>query len=292
MRVLVVEDDRHIAGNIQQIIRLGFSDAVSALSVVSTVEAAKMALKSVQPDILLFDISLPDGNGFEILSALPLASETLLLCMTGLAANNIIHDLVRHRIFKYIPKPFESTTFHDILSEALEAACQKRQRAILEATGEELFRRVHEENEMLKRQLLQAEKVSNWNATDDENEFIEIDTGSTRITVGVNDIFMIEVKGNYVDIHTISRSTVLMERNTLAYYESRLQDYGFVKLNKSALVQMASILDVCNETVVLPKGKTIEIAQRRKKAFEEAVKYRSSQKNIVRPNVLAEPNRT
>ncbi len=162
MRILVVEDDRHIASNIQQIICLGFSDIVTAFGVVSTVETAKTALKSAQTDILLFDISLPDGNGFEILSTLPLASETLLLCMTELAADDIIHDVVRHRIFKYIPKPFESATFHDIMSEALEAACQQRQRALCEAIGEELFWRVHKENEMLKGRLRQAERDGQW----------------------------------------------------------------------------------------------------------------------------------
>lgn len=274
MRILVVEDDNTIVRNIQQIFHLVFPNAFDIQHIVATVADAKRAVRNIHPEVCIIDISLPDGSGFDIMSGEPLLSEIPLICITGLPPDAIIHDIVQSRVFKYLPKPFTADQFTDALTAALEVARQKRQGDILKAAGDTIFFQMMEEIAVLKQQLAELTTDSNRTETDAVRQSllksIDIDTGKAVITVQKEDIFLIEVWGNYVNIYTLSRTSPLVERRTIKHYEQLLETHGFISVNRGALVRTAAILSLHNGTAVLPNNKTVSIAQRRKKAVEEA----------------------
>ncbi|MDR3401553.1 MAG: response regulator transcription factor [Chthoniobacter sp.] len=66
MRLLVVEDNLRLAALMAKLL----ADNLFAVDVVETVEEAQAALKVVDYDLVLLDLSLPDGDGTEILRSL------------------------------------------------------------------------------------------------------------------------------------------------------------------------------------------------------------------------------
>ena len=62
-RLLIVDDDAYFRSSLrQQFIVEGFQDIYD----VGSVTALNATLKDVNPDLILLDIQMPDGNGVEI----------------------------------------------------------------------------------------------------------------------------------------------------------------------------------------------------------------------------------
>lgn len=62
-KILLVDDEKEIITHIkQELLREGFYRTISA----STVKEAKTLFMSERPQLLVLDIMLPDGDGYEI----------------------------------------------------------------------------------------------------------------------------------------------------------------------------------------------------------------------------------
>ena len=101
-RILLVEDDKDIIENLTHFLsREGFS----VLSATGQQEA--IALFSTQPvDLLLVDISLADGNGFAVCSAVKAQSDTPVIFLTASGDEFSVVTGLDLGADDYIPKPF------------------------------------------------------------------------------------------------------------------------------------------------------------------------------------------
>ncbi len=102
-RVLVVDDEPNIAFLVSSALRLeGFDVATAA----STTEALEQA-RSYRPDLLVLDVLLPDGDGFELLERLRAHGNTAAVIF--LTARDAPEDRVRGLTIggdDYVVKPF------------------------------------------------------------------------------------------------------------------------------------------------------------------------------------------
>jgi len=63
--VLVVDDSPHVRARLRRL--LEESDSRCVVTEAGTAADVARALKSLRPDVVVLDLSLPDGNGFELL---------------------------------------------------------------------------------------------------------------------------------------------------------------------------------------------------------------------------------
>jgi len=78
-KILIVEDDRSIAKNLTLLLKNeGYTVAAAASQ-----KAALEIIENEQFDLVLLDISLPDGNGFAVCSAIKRSSETPVIFVTA-----------------------------------------------------------------------------------------------------------------------------------------------------------------------------------------------------------------
>jgi DNA-binding response OmpR family regulator len=109
MRLLLVEDEQDLA----EALRLGLTRAGYAVDLAATVAAAYERLTVHEYDLLLLDINLPDGNGFDVCrqirsGAVPLAGDAELRILM-LTARGGLRDRVRgldDGADDYVVKPF------------------------------------------------------------------------------------------------------------------------------------------------------------------------------------------
>jgi len=128
-RVLVVDDDFMVAR-----IHRGFVDRVDGFEVVGTAQTGEEALAlvaSLQPDLVLLDLYLPDAFGLDVVTRLRAAGETCdVLVITAAKEADAVRGAVRQGVVGYLLKPF---TFTD-LEQRLRTYAAERARDL----GDEL----------------------------------------------------------------------------------------------------------------------------------------------------------
>jgi DNA-binding response OmpR family regulator len=99
-RVLVVEDDEQL----RRIIVRNLAARGHAVREAGDVAAALAALHLEQPDLLILDVNLPDGTGWDVLRAVQLPRAVRVLMLTAVPVSP--RRLAEFRPLAYLPKPF------------------------------------------------------------------------------------------------------------------------------------------------------------------------------------------
>ncbi|PHS16825.1 MAG: DNA-binding response regulator [Kangiella sp.] len=103
-RLLIVEDDENLRSTLADNLELeGFDVSTSA-----SVAEAKLFLTSENVDLIILDIMLPDGNGFELCEWIRQRKDVLILMLT---ARNLEKDLIKGFVSgtdDYLSKPYRS----------------------------------------------------------------------------------------------------------------------------------------------------------------------------------------
>jgi len=117
VRTLIVEDDASMRKSLEEAIREFGGDPRSA----GTVRQASDTLREFQPHLLIVDISLPDGDGLEILrearQALP---ETDAIVITGSSAIDHAIEALRAGAADYLLKPLRPAQFRAVFERLAE----------------------------------------------------------------------------------------------------------------------------------------------------------------------------
>jgi signal transduction histidine kinase len=103
-RVLVIDDERRMAGSVCQVLSREGYHAVASHSGREGLERL-----DEQPfDVVLTDLRMPDLDGIEVLRQIhERHPETLAIVMTAHASTESAIEAIHHAAFDYIPKPFE-----------------------------------------------------------------------------------------------------------------------------------------------------------------------------------------
>jgi CheY-like chemotaxis protein len=103
---------------IEELRTLQFIDA-------QTVEDGVLIARSVIPDLVITDIHLPDGKGFDVLRRLRADSRTAHIPVLALSADAMttnLHNMERAGFDRIVTKPFEILELMDIIRRHFEAA--------------------------------------------------------------------------------------------------------------------------------------------------------------------------
>ena len=246
IRVLVV-DDEYLARERMKELVAEQPDAVVAGEAATGPEAVR-AIESLQPDVVLLDISLPAMDGFEVLSCVetePLPFVIFTTAYDGHAIRAFEIDAI-----DYLLKPVEGPRF---------AEAFRRARTLLQAQGsgdaEERVRRF-------------VEGAATSTAR------IVVRHGDRIVFVRPPEIDAVEAVGNYVRIQRGGERFIV--RQTLSSIETRLQPHGFVRIQRSVLVNSEKIAELRREgkesySVVLTTGSKFRLSPHYRANLEETL---------------------
>lgn len=100
----------------------------------------------------------------------------------------------------------------------------------------------------------------------------EILIGDRRITIYSRSLQYIEAHGSYSKL--ITHDNKYLVRATLKDWEEQLLQYGFIRIHKSYLVNIAYIRSI-EKNVILDNGNTLKVSRRKGKALQDTFrKYR------------------
>jgi len=101
IKILVVEDDELLNNSIVKILRSRQYIAFSALNI----SEGKILFEKEKPDIVLLDIMLPDGKGYELLPLLTVKAKVII--MTALTDRDSKYLCYEHGAEDYLIKNFD-----------------------------------------------------------------------------------------------------------------------------------------------------------------------------------------
>lgn len=214
LRLLIVDDE--------PLIRAGIRAALSAIGDVEIVAecedvaGAAEAIRSLAPDLVLLDIQLPDGTGFDLVRRVGPGQMPPVVFVTA-------YDEFAIRAFEvnavdYLLKPFDE----DRLRESIQRARQR-----LAMPSETIARQLEAVLRLRERQWPARLVVRGG----DRFDFVPVDT-----------VDWIESANNYVHLHCGSRSYLLGE--SLTSLEERLDPEQFLRVHRCYIVNIGRIVAV------------------------------------------------
>lgn len=243
LRVLIVDDARLARAELRRL--LAPLPQVECVGEAEDVPQARAAIARLHPDLVLLDIQLPSGSGFEVLDDLAAAPAVVFTT----AYDHYAVQAFAANALDYLLKPVAA----DRLAQAIERARQRLDNlpAALPADGDGDDRR---------RARLQP------------GERVFLREGERCWFVAVEQISRIVVDGNYARVWFDGKHALLTR--SLSALEARLPEQLFFRANRNTLVNLHRIRTV--EPAVgegyeldLDDGSTVEVSRRQARELRE-----------------------
>ncbi len=134
--VLLVEDDPDFRKSLAALIR---KDAFR-VEETGTLAAARDALATVDPDLVILDLELPDGDGLELKLHAELRPDTPFVVLTGRGTRETRRMATRLGASDYLTKPLDPQQLTAVLHDVRKGRALRDQVALLRATLREAGR--------------------------------------------------------------------------------------------------------------------------------------------------------
>jgi two-component system nitrogen regulation response regulator NtrX len=121
--ILVVDDDAQILSLLSAALR----DAGHSTFTTMTATEGLVRFSEGDPDLVLLDLRLPDGDGMELLKTMSERKpDTVVIIVSAVSASSKAGEAVRGGAYDYIEKPLEMNRVLIAVRNALEARSLKR----------------------------------------------------------------------------------------------------------------------------------------------------------------------
>jgi len=213
----------------------------------SGTEAAD-AIVTHQPDIAFLDVQMPGGDAFEAIADVPPASLPLIVIVTAFEEYTLKAFDVHAA--DYLLKPFSDRRFRAMLIHL-------KQRLAERAAGEQA------RLEAGRRGREQPSNASPVKPAVTPGR-LAMRSHAGTVLLDAEEIDWIEARGDYVRIH--SERGVHLVRETISTLEHTLSRDAFVRIHRSAIVNLASVREILttpagSATVRLRTGATCRVSQ-------------------------------
>jgi two-component system LytT family response regulator len=239
LSVLIIDDEQLSRETISAIVQQ-YCEKTTVVGEASGIKDGLKAIKELKPDVILLDIQLEDGSGFELLRlAEPIQSYVIFIT----AYEEYAIRAFKTAALDYLLKPVDIGE----LQAALQKAKEQKQKSSIESQLNIL--------------------LTNFNqASQGHNQKIVLKTNEQMHILTSNEIMHVEAEGNYTKFHLVNKKTILVSK-TLKDYEDILDKTIFVRIHQSHVVNMtyASRFDKRNGGFLILKDNTSLPVSTRKK---------------------------
>lgn len=244
IKSIIVDDEKNGRENLAGILKQHCPE-ISVVGEANSVEQAILLIQNFQPDLVFLDIEMPKANGFELLEHFKVINFEVIFVT---AFDNYAIRAIRFSAADYILKPIN---YHDLIA-AVENVSTRIQ--------------LKEENERVKQLYRNIHQPSNPRIglpTTDRIEFVE-----------VNKIIRCQGEGNYTHLY-FEGDKHLFVAKTLVEFEELLEEYSFVRVHKTHLVNFNHVVAYLKNDggiLQLSNGDEVAVSRRRKDVVHNVLK--------------------
>ncbi len=248
MKVLIIDNEVHLRKGLKLLLQSVTND-ITAIEEADGVQSGLQAIKVFTPDIVLLDVEMDDGTGFDLLKQLNTPAFQLIFVT---AHNKYAIEAFQFSAIDYLLKPVDT--------DALQKSIAK---AFLNIKNKDLKSQI----DILLQQLAGIQSR--------DRKIVLKDVDNTYF-IKVPDILYLEAEGTYTKFFFTNAEPMLVSKN-LKEYGDILEPLGFLRTHHSFLVNTDKIklFDKTDGGVlVLDGGFTIPVSQRKKEYVMQMLEKR------------------
>lgn len=238
MRVLIVDDEKKARETIRELIKR-YCPEVTDICEADSVHSAVKQISNKDPDLVLLDVDLTSGNGFDVIREVG-DKKMNIIFVTG--SEEFALKAFKISALDYILKPIDPTE----LSMAIVSASKKINAGRLSDNIEAFAKNMENISQGLKRMTLK--------------------TSDSIHVVNIADIVFCEADRNYTNFNLISGEKIMVSKS-LGEYEELLPADSFLRVHQSYLVNIDQIKRyerAGGGFLVTSNEKTIPVSTRKK----------------------------
>ena len=211
----ILADDEQLARQKLRILLEG-EPWVQIVAECNNLMSTQAALRDYRPDLLLLDIEMPGGSGFDALRGLT-PSEAPIVIFTTAYDKYAVRAFEMHAL-DYLLKPFDQSRLHEAVERARVELLKSRDRVFTS-------------------QLLELLKAPPFGSPSDDR--LVIKAGGRVVLLNPEEIDYVEASANYVSVHAGKNSYLL--REAIGRIATRLDSKKFVRIHRSFIVNVMKI---------------------------------------------------
>ena len=239
-KVLVIDDEKPTRDFIKRLID-SYQFGVEVFTDGENVATGVEAISHLQPDLVILDIQMPDGNGFDVLKAIPEKKFEVIFIT---AYQEYAIQAIKFSALDYILKPIDSEELKKAIDSALNKITKKTEETQLNVLQ-------HNIQLNAKRKLV-------------------LKTQESVHVVEIEDIIRCESDKNYTLFFFTNGKKILVSK-TLKDFDVLLSGLTFFRAQQSHLINLNYIerYDRHDGTIIMKDGSAIPLALARKEQFFE-----------------------
>jgi two-component system LytT family response regulator len=241
IKTVIIDDNPETRATNKKLLAEYFVD-IKLVGEADSVESAYHLIRETKPHLVLLDIEIKGGTGFQLLQKLKPYSFKVIF-ITGF--NQYALKAIKFHAIDYILKPVNATEFQEAVQSTLHLI-------------EKDFS-TNEQNELFLQSFSQNRGPSK----------IVLRTLDAMHLINISDILYCKNDNNYTTFYLSTGENIMVSKG-IAHYEEILNESEFIRSHQSYLVNLQHIKKVDKTDggfIILNSGTEIPISSRRKKAL-------------------------
>ncbi len=237
MKLAIIDDDKKIRDLYKSVVANNYSELNDIYEASSMQEGIEL-LKTCNPDVVILDIDLGDGTGFDVLQAIKPYNFSLIF---STAFNDYAIKAIKFSALDYILKPIDENE----LCLAIDKAMSVREKSNLENQLKNFF--------------------DNFDKTSQSKKLVLKTAGEFNI-VEITDIVYCQSDNSYTTFFFANNEEIIVSKG-MKEYEDILTDFNFFRPHTSFLVNLNYVKKLDKSDggfLILKTGKEIPVSVRKK----------------------------
>jgi two-component system LytT family response regulator len=242
LRTIIIDDEPNARQLISNVLEL-YCPQVEVVGQAHNVESGIELIRRENPELVLLDIQMPDGSGFDLLKKIGEIDFSFIFIT---AYEHYAIKAIKLSALDYLLKPINTNELIDSIEKAQLSQVNMDE---IKTKLENYHNNINQQN---------REKRLTLNTTD------------SVYSIKIKDITYCKSDKNYTDIHLLKGKKLLVSK-TLKDFELLLSDYGFFRVHQSYLVNMNYVSYYEKEglggNAILENEASIPVSSRKKEGF-------------------------
>lgn len=243
IRSIIIDDEKK-SRDILSILLERYISNIEMCGYASNVSEGKALINEVNPELVFLDISMPDGNGFDLLQNLGRAKFEIIF--TTAYSEYAIQAIKQHAV-DYLLKPIDITELQKAVQSAQQKIAEKQR---LDNYNYNVMMGHHEQSSL-------------------HTDIIAVPNSTGFKFINGKEIVYLHAKGAYTEI-VCKNSNKFVSSQALKHYEDTLSKSQFFRTHHSYIINLSCIEQFRKDDggyVVMSDGSEVILSKRRKKDF-------------------------
>lgn len=249
MKILIVDNDENIRTGIISMLKK-LCPQITLIYEASGVKDGIHQIKKLLPDIVLLDVEMDDGTGFDLLKKIEHFDFSLIFIT---AYNKYAVTAFKYSAIDFLEKPIDPSDLVKSIQKAIENLHLKS----------------------LKKQVqILEESLVNLRNQKAEDKKIALHDGKSIYFVNVTDIVYCNAEGAYTRFILVGQKPILMSKN-LKEFEDLLIPFNFCRTHHSVIANLSKVIQVIkgeNASLNLEGGYSVPVSVRKKEQVFKLLK--------------------